>query len=75
MAGLFGGPKIPPNPPPPEPPRPVRMPVETDRNVQAAVDRNRQANLRRSGRLSTILTDSTTGTAGYGAGGRQTLGG
>ena len=74
MAGLFGGPKIPPLPPPPEPPKPVRMPVESDPAVQQAVTRQRETSLRRQGRLSTILTDQNTATAGYGAGGKQKLG-
>ena len=74
MAGLFGGPKIPPLPPSPEPPKPVRMPVESDPAVRQAALRSREKMLHSSGRLSTILTDQTAGTAGYGAGGKQKLG-
>ena len=54
MAGLFGGKvKTPP------PPKPVRQPVETDPEVRAAAMRTRESALRRSGRLSTMLTDAT----------------
>jgi hypothetical protein len=61
MAGLFGGKaKTPP------PPRPVRQPVETDPEIQAAARRTREGALRRTGRLSTMLTSNTQGTAGVG---------
>lgn len=67
MAGLFGGKaKTPP------PPKAQRMPVETDPSVQAAAMRNREDAMRRSGRMSTILTDQTGEVAGPA---RQTLGG
>ena len=71
MAGLFGGKaKTPP------PPKPQRMPVETDPNVQAAAMRTREDAMRRSGRLSTILTDQTGDVTGGVTGpARQTLGG
>lgn len=53
MASLFKAPKLPP------PPKPVRMPVETDPELVAASQRARASALRRSGRLSTIMTDQT----------------
>lgn len=58
MASLFSGPKLPP------PPKPVRMPTETDPEIQAASMRTRARALARSGRLSTILTDQTRDTVG-----------
>jgi hypothetical protein len=58
MASLFSSPKLPP------PPKPVRMPNETDPEVQAAGMRARENALRRSGRLSTIMTDQTRETTG-----------
>lgn len=60
MGGLFGGSK----PAPIEPPKKVRMPVETDPEIEAAASRNREAAMRRRGRQSTILTDSTRDTSG-----------
>lgn len=45
-------------------PRTVRMPTEQDPNVLAAAQRTREAALRRSGRLSTIMTDATQRTTG-----------
>lgn len=42
-----------------EKPKPVRMPVESDPEVIAAGQRTRENALRRSGRLSTIMTDQT----------------
>lgn len=60
MAGMFGGAKTPP------PPKPIRQPVESDPDVLAASRRARESALRRSGRLSTMLTDSTQGTGGIG---------
>lgn len=50
MGGLFKQPKLPP------PPKPVRMPNETDPEVQAAAARARENALKRTGRLSTIMT-------------------
>jgi hypothetical protein len=47
-----------------ETPKPVRMPFETDPEVQAASQRTRENALRRRGRLSTILTDQTKSTSG-----------
>lgn len=61
MGGMFSKPKMPKAPPPP---KPVRMPVETDPAVQAAVERTRNAALMRQGRLSTILTDTNRATTG-----------
>lgn len=58
MSGLFRGPKLPP------PPKPVRMPTETDPDVLAAGRRAREGALRRTGRLSTIMTDQTQETTG-----------
>jgi hypothetical protein len=58
MASLFSSPKLPP------PPKPVRMPNETDPEVHAAGMRARENALRRSGRLSTIMTDQTRETTG-----------
>ena len=52
MSGLFGGSSKPP------PPKVVRMPVESDATVLAARERAKQEARRRSGRLSTILSDS-----------------
>ena len=60
MAGMFGKPKMPP------PPKVVRQPVETDPEVLAAARRSRESALRRNGRLSTMLTDSTQATGGIG---------
>jgi hypothetical protein len=59
MSGLFGGgSKAPP------PPKVVRMPVEGDATVLAAQERARQEARRRSGRLSTILSDSLQSASG-----------
>lgn len=61
MSGLFGGGKSPP------PPKVVRMPAARDATLFAARARARQQALRRSGRLSTILSDSlktVTGSSG-----------
>lgn len=67
MAGLFGGKsKMPP------PPRAQRMPTEADPSIQAAAMRQRESALRRSGRLSTVLTDQTQDVVGAGG---ETLGG
>jgi hypothetical protein len=55
MAGLFpksSTPKI-------EQPKPIRMPNESDPETFAAAQRTRENALRRSGRLSTIMTDQT----------------
>lgn len=54
MAGLFksGTPSI-------DKPKPVRMPVADDPEVLAAGQRAKEGALRRSGRLSTIMTDQT----------------
>lgn len=59
MAGMFGAktPKV-------EKPKPVRMPVQTDPEIEAAAARNREEILRRRGRLSTIMTDMTKSTTG-----------
>jgi hypothetical protein len=45
-----------------------RMPTMGDPDVEAAALRARAAALRRTGRLSTILTDQTRDVVGYGAG-------
>jgi hypothetical protein len=58
MSGLFGGGSKPP------PPKVVRMPVASDATVLAARERARQLALRRSGRLSTILSDSPQSVSG-----------
>jgi hypothetical protein len=50
MSGLFGS--------KPEPPKVVRMPAASDETVLAARDRARLQARRRTGRLSTILSDS-----------------
>jgi hypothetical protein len=66
MGSLFK-PKIPPLPPAPEPPpapKPVRLPFEQDPEVAAAGKRTRAAATRRRGRLSTILTDRSSGSSG-----------
>jgi hypothetical protein len=60
MAGLFGGSKMPP------PPKAVRQPVESDPDVLAAARRSREGALRRTGRLSTMLTEGTQGVGGIG---------
>lgn len=54
-----------------ETPKPVRMPTETDPDVLAASQRTRERSMRRKGRLSTILTDSTSAIGSSG----QKLGG
>ena len=64
MAAMFSKPKMPDMPDPPPPPKPVRMPAETDPQVQAAMERTRQNAMRRSSRLSTIMTDQTRSTTG-----------
>ena len=59
MKSLFGGSfKAPP------PPKPVRMPTATDPEIEAAARRTRASALKRKGRNSTILTDSTQSTVG-----------
>jgi hypothetical protein len=58
MASLFSGPKLPP------PPKTVRMPTEMDPEVRAAGLRARESAMRRTGRLSTIMTDQTQETTG-----------
>jgi hypothetical protein len=58
MSGLFKSPKLPP------PPKPVRMPTEMDPEIQAAAQRARAGAMRRSGRMSTIMTDATQETTG-----------
>lgn len=63
MAGLFKA-ATPQMPEPPPAPKPVRMPVDTDPSIRAAAQRTRAAALGRQGRLSTILTDSTSSTTG-----------
>ena len=50
MAGLFRSPR-------PQP-KPVRLPVQDNVALEAARDRARLAARRRTGRLSTVLTDS-----------------
>jgi hypothetical protein len=40
------------------------MPTATDPDVEAASRRTREANLKRKGRLSTILTDQTSSVVG-----------
>jgi hypothetical protein len=61
MGSLFSSPK------PPPPPPAVRMPTATDPSVLAAGRRARAEAYKRTGRLSTILSDSlqsTTGSSG-----------
>ena len=60
MAGMFGKAKTPP------PPKPVRQPVETDPEVLAAARRTREGALRRTGRLSTMLTEGSQMAGGIG---------
>lgn len=62
MAGLFGG-----TPASPPAPKPTRMPVQDNAALAAARRRAEAASRRRSGRLSTVLTDalrSITGSVG-----------
>jgi hypothetical protein len=59
MGGLFA-----PKAPKVEKPKPVRMPVQTDPEIEAAAARNRDEIMRRRGRLSTIMTDMTKSTTG-----------
>ncbi len=61
MAGLFGRVSTPP------PPKPTRLPVDNNAAMIAARNRARTALRRRTGRLSTVLTDglrSLTGSIG-----------
>jgi hypothetical protein len=65
MAGLMGG--KPKTPAPPPPPKPVRQPTPADPELQRAGARAQSDAMRRSGRLSTILTDQAkevTGSSG-----------
>lgn len=56
----------------PPTPKPVRMPFETDPEVQAASQRTRENAMRRRGRLSTILTDKLSATtSGSGSSGQK----
>lgn len=55
MGGLFKSPTI--ATPELPTPKPVRMPTPQDPEVLAAARRARESAIRRSGRLSTILTD------------------
>ncbi len=55
MGGLLKTPKA----PKVEAPKKVRMPVQTDPEIEAAAARNRDEILRRRGRMSTIMTDMT----------------
>lgn len=66
MTSMFKPPAPPtlPTPTAPEASRYKRMPVETDPDILAAGMRTRAEALRRTGRLSTILTDSTRSAAG-----------
>jgi hypothetical protein len=66
MAGLFGG-----KAKTPAPPRPVRQPVETDPEVLAAARRTRESATRRSGFMSTLLTDQNAGDALIGSSGER----
>ncbi len=59
MSSMFS-PKI----PKPEAVKPVRMPTEQDPNVLAAAQRTRENVMKRMGRQSTIMTDSTRATTG-----------
>ncbi len=60
MGGLFKTPKA----PKVEAPKKVRMPVQTDPEIEAASARNREEIMRRRGRLSTIMTDMTQNVTG-----------
>ena len=68
MGGLFGWTKIPQNtvaaPTPPPAPKVTRMPAENDPSIVEAAQRTRKAAMARSGRLSTIMTDSTRDVVG-----------
>lgn len=48
----------------PEAPKPTRMPTESDPDVIAAGQRAREMALKRTGRLSTIMTDQTKSVTG-----------
>lgn len=63
MGGLFGGGKQA-APQPLPTPKPVRMPHEQDTALLDAAKRTREAMLRRTGRLSTILTDNLKDSVG-----------
>lgn len=68
MAGLFGGDSAPTQSNPinmmlPKP-KVVRMPTETDPSIVNAAQRARSMALKRTGRLSTILTDQLNRTVG-----------
>lgn len=57
MSGLFSSPKI----KTPPPPKPVRMPVESDPEIEAAAQRARAARLAGGGAMGTRLTRQTQG--------------
>ena len=61
MGGLFGGstPAVQQAAPLPVP-KVTRMPTATDPSILAAAQRTRAAAMRRSGRMSTILTDDNS---------------
>lgn len=72
MTQMFG--KAAPATPLPELPKPtpVRMPTADDPDLLAAATRRREAMMRRSGRMSTILSDNlreVTGSSGQKLGG------
>ena len=63
MGSLFKSPKAPPPPPPPPPPPDVAQPVTPlpdPGDVQLAARKRRAAGATRTGRQSTILSDSQT---------------
>ena len=65
MGGIFGGPKAPPAPPPPPPLPPVTPLADPEDERLKALRKRGAAAVKRSGRLSTQLSD---------AGNRGTLG-
>lgn len=69
MSGLFSKPNVMPATPAPAA-RPIRMPNENDPMMMEAAKRTREAAMRRTGRMSTMLTDATQD-----VGGAQKLGG
>lgn len=63
MSGMFSKPNVMPVVPPPAP-RPIRMPNENDPTMIEAAKRTREAAMKRTGRMSTMLTDATQESVG-----------